>query len=205
MDEKYDISHISRLRMGTDGKGIRTLILLYGCPLKCKYCLNPFTWDGTGKYERLSAREVYDRIALDTPYFLATEGGITFGGGEPLLQPQLINQMRALFEPEITINVETSLHVEWENIETVLDSVNVFYVDIKSTYSKVYQDYTGCSIDVVLENLKKLLAVKGADSVVVRIPEIPGFVDIEMQIKTKKDLENLGIKKFNLFKYKMKE
>lgn len=166
MDEKYDISHISRLRMGTDGKGIRTLILLHGCLLRCKYCLNPFTWDEMGKHERLSVREVYDRIALDTPYFLATEGGITFGGGEPLLQPKLINQMRELFEPEVTMNVETSLHVKWENIEEILNSVDLFYVDIKSTFPDVYQSYTGNEIEVVFENLKKLLAAKGADAIV---------------------------------------
>ena len=189
--------------MGTDGKGIRTLILLHGCPLKCRYCLNPFTWDGSGRYARLSAKEIYDRIELDTPYFLATGGGITFGGGEPLLQPQLINDMRELLDPEVTIIVETSLHVKWENIEEILNSVDLFYVDIKSSFPDVYQSYTGNNFEVVLENLKKLLTEKGADAIVVRIPEIPKFVDSDMQKKTKKALEELGVKKFDLFKYKV--
>ena len=113
---KYSVAYISRHRMGIDGNGIRTLVLTEGCPLRCQYCINPQTWNGNCEFEKLTAYEVYDKVKIDIPYFLATNGGITFGGGEPLLQPRLITEIRELCTEDITINVETSLHVEWKNI-----------------------------------------------------------------------------------------
>ena len=78
-----DIFAIIRHRIPTDGDGVTTLVGLKGCPLACKYCLNPQC--GTAKSERLTADELYEKVRIDDLYFIATGGGITFGGGEPLL------------------------------------------------------------------------------------------------------------------------
>lgn len=92
-DKKYLITDINRLRINSDGQGISTVIFLSGCPLKCKYCINPNTWQSKdGKY--YSVQELFDEIKLDRPYMMATNGGFTFGGGEPLLQYQLIQEFR---------------------------------------------------------------------------------------------------------------
>lgn len=201
MSIRYPVAGIGRLRMGNDGPGIRTLVIMNGCPLRCKYCINPFTWDGSKHPKMLSATELYEKIIIDRLYILATNGGITFGGGEPLLYPELVKEIRSICEPEMTIYLETSLNVEWENIKSVIDSVDCFYVDIKSMDGQIYKDYTEGNLDVSVTNLKKLIAAKGAEHIVVRIPEIPGFVSKEKQRQAKEILCDMGVIKFNLFKY----
>ena len=89
---KAPIFAISRLRMGTDGKGVTTLVTFMGCPLKCRYCLNPKChkpiYEDSGKQlckgvMMLTPRELYDLVKIDNIYFQTTGGGICFGGGEP--------------------------------------------------------------------------------------------------------------------------
>ena len=188
--------------MGTDGKGIRTLILLAGCPLRCKYCINPFTWNGTQRTRKLTSREVFERVQIDRLYMLATNGGVTFGGGEPLLYPNLIKEFKDLWDPNLTIDVETSLHVEYENIELVADVVDWLYVDIKTMDETIYNAYTGGELSLVIDNLKKVLKRK-QEGIVVRIPEIPGYTDNNSQTQSQKVLRRLGVKYFDLFKYKI--
>ena len=87
---------ISRLRMGTDGKGIRTLIAFHDCELDCKYCINPQCKliNAKGKIKYMSAEDIVATIKKDELYYLATNGGITLGGGEPLLHHDfLINNL----------------------------------------------------------------------------------------------------------------
>ncbi len=201
MSEKYPIASIGRLRMGNDGPGIRTLVAVSGCPLRCKYCINPYTWDGSRTPKMMTASELYDKIIIDRPYILATNGGITFGGGEPLLYPGLIGEIRNICEPEMTIYVETSFNIPWQNIESVIEIIDCFYVDIKSVDYQVYKDYTGGDLKLALDNLKRIIESRGADKVVVRVPEIPGFVDKKKQKEAKAILEDIGVKKFNIFKY----
>ena len=88
---------ISRLRMLTDGEGVTTLAAFHVCPLRCKYCLTPQSLDDNSKVKYFSPCELYDEVKIDELYFLATGGGITFGGGEPLLHPVFINEFRNIF------------------------------------------------------------------------------------------------------------
>ncbi len=200
---RYPISAVSRLRVGTDGHGIRTLVVLNGCPLRCKYCLNKFTWDGSYEPELLTSGEVYDRIAKDVIYMIATNGGITFGGGEPLMFPELIKEMRVLSNGCLNINVETSLNIPWENISNIVDVVDNFTVDIKSMSADTYRAYTGCDNKLVIENLEQLIAAGYAGKITVRVPIIPNFADEESQKESADILNDMGIKHFDLFKYKI--
>ena len=68
----------------TDGEGVTTLAAFWGCPLRCQYCLNPHSLREGTKCEELTPTQLYDKVKLDNLYFLATNGGVTFGGGEPL-------------------------------------------------------------------------------------------------------------------------
>ena len=88
--QKLPVVEILRYRVGTDGTGIRTLIIVEGCPLRCRHCINPETWDGTETIKEYSLEELYDEIKIDDIYFQATNGGITFGGGEPVLYAEFI-------------------------------------------------------------------------------------------------------------------
>ena len=72
---------IKRHRMTTDGTGVSTLVGAYGCPLKCRYCLNPLAWnpETLKKCIPMSPETLYEKVKIDALYFLATGGGITFG------------------------------------------------------------------------------------------------------------------------------
>lgn len=200
-NKKYPIIRISRHRIDSDGEGVRTLLLVEGCSLRCRYCINPYTWNGSCKANMLTTAEIYDKIKIDRPYMLATNGGISFGGGEPLHYPRLINEMRDICDEDMTIYVETSLYVPWENIESVSANVDRFYVDIKSMDPSVYKQYTGKELDLAKQNLIKLIRLRGCDSVVVRVPEIPGFADKNSQKRSEYLLKELGIQKIKPFKY----
>lgn len=205
MEQKYAIAQIGRLRMGIDGEGIRTLILFKGCSLRCRYCINPYTWDEAESYTMLSAKELYERIIIDRLYMMATNGGVTFGGGEPLLQSQAIKEFSDMNYDSFSIYVETSLHVPKENLESVISVVDRYYIDIKSTEEEIYKAYTGKAIGPVFDNLKYLIDRVGSSKIVVRIPMIPGFTDNEIQLRSKEYLASIGIKYFDLFEYRMRK
>lgn len=101
-NNKAPIFAIDRLRMGTDGHGVTTLVCFMGCPLNCAYCLNDrchgevFESDGVTPRRgmmMLTPQELYDRVKIDNIYFQATGGGICFGGGEPTLYAEFIAEV----------------------------------------------------------------------------------------------------------------
>ena len=200
---KYPVCNISRLRMGTDGDGIRTLVVMEGCPLRCRHCINPFTWDRSMKSRRMTAKEIYEEIRIDRPYILATCGGITFGGGEPLLYPRLLREMHHICDPDMTINVETSLHVPTRKMLAAADLIDTFLVDIKTLDQVIYRQYTGKDNALVLKNLQVLLETKGSDAIFIRIPRIPGYTNWARQQKDRETLEKMGFRRFDLFTYRV--
>ena len=88
------------------------------------------------------------------------------------------------------------------NLKQIVDSVDRYYVDIKTTDSVLYKDYTGGSLENALENLEYLIEEAGADRIVVRIPIIPGFTTEKEQLQSRECLETMGVKIFDLFSYK---
>lgn len=77
-----------------DGAGVTTLLAFHGCPLACKYCLNPQTLSPKGVWKTFTMEEMFDIVKKDDLYFRATGGGVTFGGGEPLLYYKEILRLR---------------------------------------------------------------------------------------------------------------
>ena len=195
------ITH-SRLRMATDGEGVTTLVCFHGCPLRCKYCLNPFSFAEDTKREYLTPRELYDRVKLDALYFLATGGGVTFGGGEPLLYPAFLREFREICGGEWHLCAETSLNVPPSHVETAAACIDHFYVDCKDTNPAIYRSYTGKDNGGMLQNLALLLSLVGKDRVTVRVPLIPEFNTEEDREATRKLLADLGVEKMDFFTYK---
>ena len=115
---------IERHRLATDGEGVTTLVAFHGCPLRCRYCLNPQTLVEPGKWRRYRCRDLYEKVRVDELYFLATGGGVTFGGGEPLLHPGFIEGFRACCGGRWRLAVETSLQVPRETVERMLGVVD---------------------------------------------------------------------------------
>lgn len=192
----------SRIRMQTDGKGVTTLVCFHGCPLRCKWCINPFSFDPNTKYTAMTPQALYDQVKLDELYFLATGGGVTFGGGEPLLYPDFLQEFRGICGDEWHLCAETSLAVPWENVEKAAGCIDVFYIDCKDTNPDIYRRYTGKDNALMLANLQKLVQLVGAERIVVRLPLIPEYNTDEDRQSSKEILSAMGITNFDLFAYR---
>ena len=204
--EKATIAPIvtcARLRMQTDGKGVTTLVCFHGCPLRCRYCINPFSFAEDTKRESLTPKQLYDRVKIDALYFLATGGGVTFGGGEPLLYGRFLQEFREICGQDWHLCAETSLNVPREQVELTAECIDHFYVDCKDTNPDIYRRYTGRNNEKMLENLQFLLSLVGPERITVRLPLIPDYNTEEGRQQSKALLQEMGIQKFDLFTYRV--
>ena len=133
---------ISRLRMETDGAGVTTLVVSHGCPLRCKYCINPFTWRGRTRARLHTPQSLADELKKDSLYFLATGGGVTFGGGESLLHAAFLQDFRKRCGDAWRIYAETSLHVPRALVASAAETVDGFIIAIKEMTPEIYRRYT---------------------------------------------------------------
>ena len=177
---------ISRLRMGTDGPGITTLVTFMGCPLQCKYCLNDFchkpVFEANGKTPSkgvsvITPQDLYDKVKIDNLYFGMTGGGICFGGGEPALKWRFIRSFRKICGPEWKITLETCLHYNEYIIKELSKIVDLWIVDIKSMEPIIFEEYTGVKVAPLFNRLKFLRDIVGEEKVVIKIPFIPESKD----------------------------
>lgn len=193
---------IDRLRFGTDGKGITSLVTFYGCPLKCHFCLNPQCHRIISNSMYLRPDEVFNRVAIDELYYLATGGGITFGGGEPLLYSDFIIDVLTLGADKWNITIETSLNIPFKQISILLPYINEIIVDIKDLNPRIYESYTQYNNNALLKNLKLLATNWSVNNVLLRIPLIKGYNTSRDVENSKKFLTSLGYSKFDIFEYK---
>lgn len=201
MTTNASIIAISRHRFLVDGEGVTTLVAFHGCPLHCKYCLNPQCNTPEGMKEALSPQQLYEKVKIDDIYFLVTCGGIMFGGGEPLLRSEFIKEFRKICGNRWKIYVETSLNVDKSAIEPLLEIIDYWVVDIKDWNNDIYCAYTSKDNSRVKANLEYLISRGLSDKIMVRVPAIPEY-------NTRKDIENtigqltlLGIKCIDRFEY----
>ena len=199
----FPLLGLSRHRMGTDGVGITTLAAAAGCPLHCRWCINKELLS-KAKAEDVTPEEFLKRVRVDDLYFRATGVGITFGGGEPLLQADFIKEFREICPEEWKITVETSLFVPRNYLAQVIDAVDLFVVDCKDMNEDIYRKYTGEDSSVMEENLQFLLQRKEAESILVRVPLIPGYNTAEDQKKSAQKLREMGVERLDLFEYRTK-
>lgn len=178
-----------------------TLVAFHGCPLRCRYCLNPQCLQAGGVWRRLTPGELYSEVEIDDLYFVATGGGICFGGGEPLLYSEFIRTFSGIMNPEWRLTVETSLNVPLENIESVAALIQTWYIDVKDLTPAIYNAYTGKDNAQVLRNLEWLSANGYADKVIVRLPLIPGYNTEATRLSGRRRLEALGFARFDQFAY----
>ena len=191
---------IGRHRLTTDGEGITTLVAFSGCSLRCKYCLNKASWD-LAKGRDYTPEMLFEEVKIDQLYFLATKGGITFGGGEPLLQVEFIKEFRGLCGSQWQIVAETSLNVPFENVKTLDAVLDGYIVDIKDMNPEIYKAYTGKDYALVISNLLWLLQHGDPNRIVVRVPHIPDFNTDEDVERSKERLEKMGVTNIDEFQY----
>lgn len=124
-----------------DGEGIRYDIFFTGCPLRCDYCHNPDTWHKSDM--DYSAEEIFNKVKRYKPYF-KNGGGVTFSGGEPLLNADFINELYPMLKAEgIGYCLDTSGSVELTNsVKTAIDNADMVILDIKFHNADDYKKYT---------------------------------------------------------------
>ncbi len=202
---KAPVVAIARHRIQTDGQGVTTLVCFLGCPLRCRYCLNPFTLEANTPHSLLTPEALYEKTKMDALYFEATGGGITFGGGEPLLRAEFIREFRKICGNSWHLTAETSLAIPREQLEIAAECIDEFLIDIKDTDPSVYRAYTGRENALVLENLQWLLSKIPPERIIARIPLIPDYNTPAHQQKSKALLQEMGVRRVDLFDYVIKK
>ena len=190
---------IRRHRLHSDGHGVTTLVGFHGCPLNCRYCLNP-QCRSSKPWRYLSPEELYGQVKVDDLYFVATRGGVCFGGGEPCMYNGFIGCFRELCGSRWQITLETSLNVPTEQVEALLPVADSWIVDVKDLNPAIYRAYTGRANDRVLDNLR-LLADTKADCMV-RVPLIPEYNTREDVARSVEVVRKMGFERINVFSYR---
>ena len=226
-----------------DGSGIRTLVFIKGCPLKCRWCSNP---EGQKNYPELgylrvkcvgpkecggrcvevcsnqaiesldkgeitinrekcklcgecakacyygalkiigqymSIGEILTEVEEDQSFYRYLEGGVTLGGGEPLINPGFSREfLKECKERGLHTVLETCGFGPWKELRRILEYVDLLYYDIKHMDSEKHREMTGVSNKIILENARKILSMRRL-KVVIRIPVVPGFNNANEQVK----------------------
>ncbi len=188
--------------MGTlDGPGIRYVIFLQGCPLRCGCCHNPDTWEYSGGTE-YEAEELIARASRFREYF-GREGGITLSGGEPLMQAEFAGELFRLAR-DVGINtcLDTSGVILNDAVGELLSYTDRVLLDIKYTDDTLYRKYVGASIDTPLAFLDYLGKV--GIKTTIRQVIIPTLNDNEENIKKLKNITrgHPTVDKFELLPFK---
>lgn len=177
-----------------DGDGIRTIVFLKGCVLRCRWCCNPESQEygiqtmmvqGEPKVigKDVTVAEVMEIVEKDRPYYRRTGGGMTLSGGESLCQPEFAAALlKAAQESGIHTAMESMGCADWEVIERILPDLDQYLLDIKHMDPDKHREFTGKSNELMLENAKKI-AASGLTELSIRIPVIPGFNDTPEEIR----------------------
>lgn len=197
-----------------DGDGIRTIVFLKGCVLRCRWCCNPESQEyaiqtmmvaGKPKVigRDVTVEEVMKTVEKDRDYYRRTGGGLTLSGGESLCQPAFA---RALLQTAKSRGISTAMEsmgcAPYEVIESILPYLDTYLMDIKHTNPGKHKEFTGRSNELMLENARKI-AASGQTRLVIRVPVIPGFNDTPEEIAgIAKFADKLpGVNKIHLLPY----
>ena len=170
-----------------DGNGIRTIVFLKGCVLRCRWCCNPESQEYDiqtmmvqGK-PKVIGRDV--TVEKDRQYYWRTGGGLTLSGGESLCQPEFATALlQAAQESGISTAMESMGCAKWETIEKLLPYLDQYLLDIKHMNPRKHKEFTGRSNELMIENAMKI-AKSGMTELSIRVPVIPGFNDTEEEIR----------------------
>ncbi len=158
-----------------DGPGIRFVVFLQGCPLRCRFCHNPDTWE-VRKGTEYTTDQLYDEIVKYKSYMDFSGGGVTFTGGEPLLQAEFILEVsKKLKEQGISIAIDTSGFIWNDMVKEVLEYTDLVLLDIKNYDPIVYKEVTGVPLDPTLKLLDYLHERK--INTWIRYVLVPGLTD----------------------------
>ena len=175
-----------------DGPGIRSIVFLKGCRLRCRWCCNPesqeykiqqLTMNGTTKTvgRDVTVREVMEEVEKDRQYYRRSGGGVTLSGGETMAQPDFAEGLfRACHEYGFNTAIETTAFADREIVERLVPHIDYVLMDIKHMDSKKHEAWTTRPNEKILDNAQWIAA--NANSLTIRVPVIPGFNDTPEEI-----------------------
>lgn len=197
-----------------DGTGIRTIVFLKGCVLRCRWCCNPESQEYKiqtmmvgGKPKTIgrdvTVEEVMEVVEKDRGYYRRSGGGLTLSGGESLCQPDFARALLAAAKSRgINTAMESMGCAPYEIIDSILPYLDTYLMDIKHTNIKKHKEFTGRANDLMLENARKI-AASGKTKLVIRVPVIPTFNDKPEEIASIAQFADKlpGVEKIHLLPY----
>ena len=186
-----------------DGPGLRYIVFMQGCHLKCKYCQNRDTWDVSSPDSiECTTDEVLNKILKYKNYIKASDGGVTISGGEPLLQPDfLIELFTKLHDHGISTCIDTSgMFPLTDKIKKVIDVTDIFLLDIKCINDDICTWLTGHSNKLELEFARYISNC--GKRLWIRQVLVPGITDKESDLVLLRDfLKTINVEKFEFLGY----
>lgn len=197
-----------------DGPGIRYVVFMQGCNLRCKFCHNPDTWQ-INQGNKINQEQLIEKILNAKNYLVNGRGGVTFTGGEPLLQAEfLIEVCKKLKEHNIHVAIDTAgnFDIEDEKINELINYVDLFLFDIKHIKDEEHKKLIGVSNEKILK-MAEYLSNKKDKKLWIRIVYIPEITDIDNSLQeykefiaTLKNVEKIEVLPYHeMGKYKWKE
>lgn len=207
MNVKGMIFDLQRNSLG-NGPGLRTTVFFKGCNLNCRWCHNPESQKREAQTlfykekctscggcatgcpngarvlcgEEILAEELVEKLLQDRRFYEVSGGGVTFSGGECMLQIDFLEEVLIRCQKEgLHTAVDTAGHVPFEFFERILPHTDLFLYDVKSMNETVHREFVGVSSALILENLARLLQKKAR--VTVRFPVIAGINDNVEEMK----------------------
>ncbi len=196
-----------------DGPGVRTIVFLKGCPLRCRWCCNPESqeWkiqtmvqDGIAKTvgRDVTVGEVMEEIERDRMYYRRSGGGgLTLSGGECLWQPDFSEALlKVAHRRGLTTAIETTGYAEMSTIRRLLPYVDTVLMDIKHMNGEKHKEFTTKDNGLILDNARMM--AKEANRLIVRVPVIPTVNDTEGEIRAIAEFaQSIGVKELHLLPY----
>jgi pyruvate formate lyase activating enzyme len=203
-----------------DGSGIRTTVFFKGCPLRCQWCHNPESQEivvelvavervldgmeftsksAVGSWQ--SAIELMQEIEKDEVFYQESGGGVTFSGGEPLMQAEALEEILALCRQKgFHTAIDTSGHAEPATVKKIMELADLWLFDLKLMNDIRHVEYTGVSNELALKNLEIL--AKAGKEIIIRFPFIPGITDYPDNLEDIAVLmKNLNLKRIDVLPY----
>ena len=172
-----------------DGPGIRTVVFLKGCPLRCVWCHSPESWAyGVGKYPdgetigtEMPVEAALAEVLKDKDFYDVSHGGVTLSGGEPLAQPEFCFDFFSKAKAAgLHTAIETSGFAAAKTVESLFPCVDLWLYDIKALKAAKYQEYTSRPLAPSMDNLRRIdkgHAEGKTGGIVLRCSMIPGLND----------------------------
>ena len=195
-----------------DGPGIRTIVFLKGCFLRCRWCCNPegqefgiqqMTMNGKTKTvgQDITVEEVLDIVERDRIYYNRSGGGLTLSGGECLGQIDFTRDLlRGAKERGINTAIESTGFADWAKIEQLIPYLDVYLMDIKHMNSVKHKEFTSQPNEKILENAKKI--AQNFNKLIIRTPIIPTFNDTKEEVRAiARYTKSIGVNEMHILPY----